>query len=47
MLTVQEQLAVIRRGAVEILVETELEQKLADSLKTGKPLRIKARNNFV
>nr|WP_305042980.1 tyrosine--tRNA ligase [Geoalkalibacter sp.] len=33
---------VIRRGAVEILVEAELEEKIAQSLKTGKSLRIKA-----
>ncbi len=39
---VAEQLEVIRRGAVEILVEKELEEKLAESYKTGKPLRIKA-----
>jgi len=42
MLTVQEQMAVVRRGAVEILVETELEEKLASALKTGTPLKIKA-----
>jgi tyrosyl-tRNA synthetase len=29
MLSVKEQMAVIRRGAVEILVEAELEEKLA------------------
>ena len=39
---VQEQMAVIRRGAVEILVEAELETKIAESLKTGVPLKIKA-----
>ncbi|RME40894.1 MAG: tyrosine--tRNA ligase, partial [Deltaproteobacteria bacterium] len=42
MLSVSEQMKVIRRGAVEILVESELEEKLAESIKTGKPLRIKA-----
>ncbi|GAB4181311.1 MAG: tyrosine--tRNA ligase [Geothermobacteraceae bacterium] len=42
MLSVSEQMAVIRRGAVEILVESELEEKLAESVKTGRPLRIKA-----
>lgn len=42
MVSVQDQMAVIRRGAVEILVETELEEKLALAVKTGKPLRIKA-----
>lgn len=38
MKTVQEQMAIIRRGAVEILVESELEERL----KEGRPLRIKA-----
>jgi len=42
MKSVQEQMAVIRRGAVEILVESELEEKLTQSLASGKPLRIKA-----
>jgi tyrosyl-tRNA synthetase len=42
MKSVKEQMAVIRRGAVEILVESELEEKLAQSLKTGTPLKIKA-----
>jgi tyrosyl-tRNA synthetase len=42
MKSVQEQMAVIRRGAVEVLVESELEEKLAQSLKTGTPLKIKA-----
>ena len=41
-MTVAEQMAVIKRGAVEILVEKELEEKLAKSLETGIPLRIKA-----
>ncbi len=35
-------MAIIKRGTVEILVEKELEAKLAKSLKTGVPLRIKA-----
>jgi len=39
---VKEQMDIIRRGAVEILVESELEEKLAQSVKSGKPLRIKA-----
>ncbi|WP_298039241.1 tyrosine--tRNA ligase [uncultured Desulfuromonas sp.] len=39
---VQEQMDVIRRGAMEILVEAELEEKLAQSIKTGVPLKIKA-----
>ena len=38
MKSVQEQLEIIRRGAVEILVEAELEERL----KEGRPLRIKA-----
>jgi len=42
MKSVQEQMAVIRRGAVEILVEVELEAKITESLKTGVPLKIKA-----
>ena len=42
MKSVQEQMAVIRRGAVEILVESELEAKVAQSVNTGVPLRIKA-----
>jgi len=41
-MAVVEQMETIRRGAVEILLEKELEEKLAQSLKTGKPLRIKA-----
>jgi tyrosyl-tRNA synthetase len=39
---VKEQMEIIRRGAVEILVEKELEEKLAQAAKNGKPLRIKA-----
>src|SRR5689334_19326041 len=39
---VQEQLAHIRRGAVDIIREEELLEKLKRSQKTGKPLRIKA-----
>ena len=38
----EDQLALIRRGAVEILPEEELAAKLKRSLATGKPLRIKA-----
>ncbi|HEY6838746.1 MAG TPA: tyrosine--tRNA ligase, partial [Geobacteraceae bacterium] len=41
-MTVREQMEVIRRGAVEILVEKELEEKLEKSIKTGVPLKIKA-----
>ncbi len=42
MKSLQEQMAVIRRGAVDVLVETELEQKIAKSIETGVPLKIKA-----
>ncbi|PKN11346.1 MAG: tyrosine--tRNA ligase [Deltaproteobacteria bacterium HGW-Deltaproteobacteria-4] len=42
MISVEEQLAIIRRGAVEVLVETELAEKLRAAEKTGIPLRIKA-----
>src|SRR5438874_5540827 len=38
---VDEQLALIRRGAEQIVPEDELRQKLERSLKTGQPLRIK------
>ncbi|HVP42794.1 MAG TPA: tyrosine--tRNA ligase [Terriglobales bacterium] len=39
---VAEQLEYIRKGAVEIIRESELKEKLEHSLKTGKPLRVKA-----
>ena len=39
---VQEQLALIARGAVEIIQPKELEEKLAASIKNGRPLRVKA-----
>ena len=38
MMDIKEQLEVIKRGANEVLVE----QELADKLKSGKPLRVKA-----
>lgn len=41
MKTVDEQLALIRRGVERIEPEAELRKKLERSLKTGKPLRIK------
>ncbi|MCS7166470.1 MAG: tyrosine--tRNA ligase [Gemmatales bacterium] len=41
MKSVEEQLAVIRRGVEQIVPEEELRQKLERSLLTGKPLRIK------
>jgi tyrosyl-tRNA synthetase len=39
--TVDEQLALIRRGTDQIVPEAELRQKLERSVRTGKPLRIK------
>ncbi|MEJ2698454.1 MAG: tyrosine--tRNA ligase, partial [Desulfuromonadales bacterium] len=42
MKSMQEQMAIIRRGAVEILVEEEFEEKLTHSHKTGIPLKVKA-----
>src|SRR5437588_5490772 len=39
---VDEQLAYIKKGAAEIIRESELREKLEHSRKTGKPLRIKA-----
>ncbi len=39
--TVQEALAIAKRGTEEILIESEFAQKLARSEQTGKPLRIK------
>jgi tyrosyl-tRNA synthetase len=41
-MTVAEQLEIIRRGSVEILLEKELTEKLEKSAKTGKPLKVKA-----
>src|ERR1051326_3603206 len=39
---VDEQLAYIKKGAAEIIHEGELRQRLENSLKTGKPLKVKA-----
>jgi len=39
---VDEQLAYIKKGAAEIVKESELRSKLERSLKSGKPLRVKA-----
>jgi tyrosyl-tRNA synthetase len=39
---VDEQLAYIKKGAAEIVKESELRSKLERSFKTGKPLRVKA-----
>jgi tyrosyl-tRNA synthetase len=41
-MTVTEQMNIVRRGSVEILLEKELEEKLAKSAKSGVPLKIKA-----
>jgi tyrosyl-tRNA synthetase len=40
-MTVNEQLAYLRKGATEIIREDELRAKLEKSAKTGKPLRVK------
>jgi tyrosyl-tRNA synthetase len=39
---VDEQLAYIKKGAAEIIHERELRERLEQSLKTGKPMRVKA-----
>src|SRR5215831_13484572 len=39
---VDEQLAYIKKGAAEIIRESELRERLENSFKTGKPLRVKA-----
>src|SRR3954451_23744531 len=39
---VDEQLAYVSKGAVEIIREADLKEKLERSFKTGKPLRVKA-----
>jgi tyrosyl-tRNA synthetase len=41
-MSVAEQMTVIKRGTVEVLIEKELEEKLAKSLSTGIPMVIKA-----
>src|SRR5215813_3028957 len=38
---VEEQLAYIKKGAAEIIRESELRERLEQSLKSGKPLRVK------
>src|SRR5206468_11583571 len=38
---VQEALAVVKRGAEELLIESEFAQKLARSERSGQPLRVK------
>lgn len=42
MLSAKEQLEIIRRGAVEIIIEDDLLKKLERSVAAGKPLRVKA-----
>jgi len=37
----QDQLRVIRRGIVDMIENRELEERVAESIKTGKPLRVK------
>ena len=37
---IEQQLAYLRKGVAEIIPEEELKQKLANSLQTGKPLRV-------
>src|SRR6476620_6370567 len=39
---VDEQLAYIKKGAAEIIHQRELRERLENSLKTGKPMRVKA-----
>src|SRR5438874_1594573 len=39
--SVEEQLAYVKKGVAEIVPEAELKAKLENSLKTGKPLRVK------
>src|ERR1700686_3814267 len=41
-MTVAEQMEILKRGAVDILLEKDLEDKLEKSAKTGVPLKIKA-----
>lgn len=42
MMNIDEQLNIIKRGAVEIISEEELRKKLAQSIKARRPLKIKA-----
>jgi tyrosyl-tRNA synthetase len=42
MLSAKEQLEIIKRGAVELIVESDLLKKLEKSVIAGKPLRVKA-----
>jgi tyrosyl-tRNA synthetase len=40
-MTIDEQLAFLRKGAVELIREEDLRAKLERSAKTGRPLRVK------
>src|SRR3982750_276425 len=40
-MTIDEQLAYLRKGAVDVIREDDLRAKLERSAKTGKPLRVK------
>ncbi len=42
MISVQEQMQIIKRGTVEIINEKDLTRRLEKSIKSGKPLRVKA-----
>ena len=39
---VEQQLAYLRKGLAELIREEDLRERLAASLKSGKPLRVKA-----
>lgn len=41
-MTIEEQIALLRKGSVDCIPEDELRRKLERSAKTGKPLRVKA-----
>ncbi|MBA2736822.1 MAG: tyrosine--tRNA ligase, partial [Pyrinomonadaceae bacterium] len=40
-MTIDEQIAFIKKGAVDVIREEDLKNKLERSAKTGKPLRVK------
>lgn len=42
MMSAKEQFEIIKRGAVEVIIEADLLKKLERSVSTGKPLRVKA-----
>jgi tyrosyl-tRNA synthetase len=42
MLSAKEQFDIVKRGAVEVIIEADLLKKLERSVSTGKPLRVKA-----